>query len=181
MATSGYHSEWNKDEMPTVCGMGMCPITSKFKGPSPTNTTGRPDVIDEAIRFFRANCLFKNFEVLGPADKTLIYLTLFISEALQKIGNCDFESAKKEMYTLSIQEFWTPASPTWPLVGFTSKPAARAEQDQVRAWLAQIRQECGVRLCEQIFAADPKKPSKFWMAFKAKKFMNKTLYDEGKK
>jgi hypothetical protein len=79
---------------------------------------------------------------------------------------------------------------------FTSKPASRAEQDQVRAWLAQIRQECGVRLCEQIFAADPKKPSKFWMAFKAKKFMNKvrqpcqmlvlltprqTLYDEGKK
>jgi actin related protein 2/3 complex, subunit 3 len=133
------HSEWNKDEMPTVCGMGMCPITSKFKGPSPTNTTGRPDVIDEAIRFFRvrgtcwggtmrclfslfffffqANCLFKNFEVLGPADKTLIYLTLFISEVLQKIGNCDLESAKKEMYTLSIQEFWTPASPTWPLVG----------------------------------------------------------------
>jgi actin related protein 2/3 complex subunit 3 len=137
------HSEWNKDEMPTVCGMGMCPITSKFKGPSPTNTTGRPDVIEEAIRFFRvrgacwracaacwacfslffppsraqANCLFKNFEVLGPADKTLIYLTLFISEALQKIGNCDLESAKKEMYTLSIQEFWTPASPTWPLVG----------------------------------------------------------------
>jgi actin related protein 2/3 complex subunit 3 len=67
--------------------------------------------------FPQANCLFKNFEVLGPADKTLIYLTLFISEALQKIGNCDLESAKKEMYTLSIQEFWTPASPTWPLVG----------------------------------------------------------------
>jgi actin related protein 2/3 complex subunit 3 len=60
-----------------------------------------------------------------------------------------------------------------PRCSFTSKPAARAEQDQVRAWLAQIRQECGVRLCEQIFAADPKKPSKFWMAFKAKKFMNK--------
>lgn len=151
------------------------------------------------------------------------YLTLFISEALQKIGNCDLESAKKEMYTLSIQEFWTPASPTWPLAGFvvfvlclvvfdifadsfTSKPASRAEQDQVRAWLAQLRQECGVRLCEQVFAADPKKASKFWMAFKvggrtensgiefcgffvfslfcspqSKKFLNKTLYDEGKK
>ncbi len=49
------HSEWNKDEMPTVCGMGMCPITTKFKGPSPTNTTGRPDIIDEAIRFFRVS------------------------------------------------------------------------------------------------------------------------------
>ena len=39
---------------------------------------------------------------------------------------------------------------------------------QVRAWLAQIRQECGVRLCDQVFASDPKKPSKFWMAFKVR-------------
>ncbi len=39
--------------------------------------------------------LFRNFELLGAADKTLVYLTLFISEALQKLGNQDIESAKK--------------------------------------------------------------------------------------
>merc|ERR1711991_723362 len=109
MAYSGYHSGWNKDDLGTVCGMAMCPITTKFKGPSPQNTTDRADVIDEAIRFFKANVLFRNFEVLGAADKTLIYLTLFISEALQKIGtNSDIESAKKEMYTLSIQDWCVP-------------------------------------------------------------------------
>jgi hypothetical protein len=43
----------------------------------------------------QANVLFRNFELLGAADKTLVYLTLFISEALQKLGNQDIESAKK--------------------------------------------------------------------------------------
>ena len=148
-----------------MCGLGMCPITTKFKGPSPTNTTGKPDIIDEALKFFKANVLFRNFEVLGPADKTLIYLTLFISEALQKIGGCDLESAKKEMYSLSIQDFWIPGHKQWPLAGFTSDPASRSEKDQVRSWLAQLRQECGVRLCELVFKEDPKKPSKWWICF----------------
>ena len=38
------------------------------------------DVVDEALKFFKANVLFRNFEVTCPSDKTLIYLTLFISE-----------------------------------------------------------------------------------------------------
>merc|ERR1711991_370512 len=36
------HSDWNKDDVKTVCGMGMCPISTKFKGPSPKNNTDRP-------------------------------------------------------------------------------------------------------------------------------------------
>jgi actin related protein 2/3 complex subunit 3 len=119
------HSDWNKEDVKTVCGMGMCPISTKFKGPSPKNNSDKPDVIDEALKFFKANVLFRNFEVLGPADKTIIYLTLFISEALQKLGGHDLESAKKEMYSLSIQDFWVPGHANWPLAGFTTKPANR--------------------------------------------------------
>lgn len=134
------------------------------QGPAPTNVPAdKPDIIDEALRYFKANVLFRNFELNGAADKTLAYLTLFISEALQKIGNCDLESAKKEMYSLSIADFWVPGHESWPLAGFTAKPASRAEQDQVRAWMAQMRQECGVRLCELVFARDPKKADKWWM------------------
>merc|ERR1712224_718714 len=136
MATSGYHSDWNKDDVQTVCGMGMCPIKTKFKGPSPQLTdASRPDIIDEALRFFKANVLFRNFEVLGPADKTLIYLTMFISEALQKLGGCDLDSAKREMYTLSITDFWVPGHANWPLAGFTSKPPAVASRTRcVPGW-----------------------------------------------
>merc|ERR1711916_73418 len=146
MATSGYHSDWNKDDVQTVCGMGMCPIKTKFKGPSPQLTdASRPDIIDEA---------------------------------LQKLGGCDLDSAKREMYTLSITDFWVPGHANWPLAGFTSKPASRGEQDQVRAWLAQLRHECGVRLCDLVFERDPKAPSKWWTCFRSKKCMNKTLYGE---
>lgn len=117
--------------------------------------------------------------MLTHRAQTLVYLTLFISEALQKLGNADLETGKKEAYSLSISEFWVPGHASWPLAGFTTKPASRAEQDQVRAWLAQMRQECGVRLAELVFAKDPKKADKWWMCFKTKRFMNMSLYDLG--
>jgi len=34
---------------------------------------------------FRANTFFRNFEIKGPADRTLIYGILYVSEALSKI------------------------------------------------------------------------------------------------
>lgn len=44
--------------------------------------TDKDDIVDEAINFFRANVLFANFTPEGAADKTLIYLTLFIHKVL---------------------------------------------------------------------------------------------------
>ncbi len=38
------------------------------------------DIVDEAIRLFRANVLFRNFEVQGGGDRILVYLTLFIHQ-----------------------------------------------------------------------------------------------------
>jgi hypothetical protein len=43
------------------------------------------DIVDEAITYFRANVLFKNYEFLGDADKLLMYLTLCITQALVKV------------------------------------------------------------------------------------------------
>jgi len=42
-------------------------------------------VLDETIALFRANTFFRNFEIKGPADRTLIYGILYVSEALSKI------------------------------------------------------------------------------------------------
>lgn len=67
------------------------------------------------------------------------------------------------------------------MAGFTSAPANRGEQDQVRAFLAQLRQECGNRLCDLVFARDPKKADKWWMCFRPKRFLNRALFDEGAK
>ena len=46
----------------------------------------RPDIITEALDLFRANSLFRNFEIKGPADRVLIYLILFIGDCLSRIG-----------------------------------------------------------------------------------------------
>lgn len=37
-------------------------------------------MVDEALYYFRANVLFRSFEVNGDADRVLAYLTLFISQ-----------------------------------------------------------------------------------------------------
>jgi actin related protein 2/3 complex, subunit 3 len=42
------------------------------------------DVIDETLNFFRANVFFRNFEVRGSSDRTLIYLTLYTHQCLVK-------------------------------------------------------------------------------------------------
>lgn len=42
------------------------------------------DIIDETLNFFRANVFFRNFDVRGPADRTLIYLTLYTHQCLVK-------------------------------------------------------------------------------------------------
>lgn len=43
------------------------------------------DCIDEILFLFRANVLFRNFEINGPADRMLIYGILFVSECLTKV------------------------------------------------------------------------------------------------
>jgi hypothetical protein len=42
------------------------------------------DIIDETLNFFRANVFFRNFDVRGSADRTMIYLTLYTHQCLVK-------------------------------------------------------------------------------------------------
>lgn len=64
-----------------------------FQARGPAPSTSGDDVIDEAIAFFRANVLFRNFEVKGAADRLLVYLTLYIGKCLQR-----------EIFSLCIQD-----------------------------------------------------------------------------
>ena len=43
------------------------------------------DALDEVLELFRANTLFRNFEIRGPADRLLIYGILYASDCLSKI------------------------------------------------------------------------------------------------
>lgn len=64
------------------------------------------DILDETITLFRANTLFRNFEIKGPADRTLIYGILWISDCLGKIKpNMSLRDSEKVLhhyYSLSL-------------------------------------------------------------------------------
>lgn len=45
-------------------------------------------------------------------------------------------------------------------------------------YLTQVRQEVGMRVCEKVFGDDGK-PSKWWLCFAKKKFMDKSLSGPG--
>ena len=81
-----YHSAFAKD-CASVCGLAMLPLKTKARGPAMCldvgaagAAAGEEDQVDEALRLFRANVLFRNFEVQGAPDRTLIYLTLLIHQ-----------------------------------------------------------------------------------------------------
>lgn len=49
------------------------------------------DIIDEALAYFKPNIFFREFEIKGSADRTLIYLTLYVSECLRKLQKVNFQ------------------------------------------------------------------------------------------
>lgn len=51
-----------------------------------------PDIIQEALDFFKANVFFNTFEFKGPADNLLVYLTLFTHQCIVRLSKvCDSE------------------------------------------------------------------------------------------
>ncbi|KAM6052021.1 LOW QUALITY PROTEIN: actin-related protein 2/3 complex subunit 3 [Chlamydotis macqueenii] len=174
-----YHSTLMDSDTKLVGNMALLPIRSQFKGPAPRETKDT-DIIDEAIYYFKANVFFKNYEIKNEADRTLIYVTLYISECLKKLQKCNSKGqGEKEMYTLGITNFPIPGEPGFPLNAIYAKPANKQEEEVMRAYLQQLRQETGLRLCEKVFDPQSDKPSKWWICFVKRQFMNKSLSGPG--
>jgi actin related protein 2/3 complex subunit 3 len=183
-----YHSDLKSDGAKLVCGFAIMPLKTKFKGPAPVQREDGPDIVDEAIDFYRANVLFRNFEVKTGADRVIIYLTLYISQCLTKLGNYDMDGATKALQGVAIENFVIPGDEKWPLNGVTTNPASRADSgtmridayphltplraDIVRQYLTQLRQELGNRLADRVYESGKlKQPSKWWVCFSKRKFM----------
>ncbi|GAK64945.1 actin-related protein ARPC3 [Moesziomyces antarcticus] len=174
-----YHSSYNEEpEVRVIGSMSLLPIRSRTRGPAPPPIDpSRPDIIDESIDLFRANSLFRNFEIKGPADRVLIYLILFISDCLTKIAASKVpwstNEANKQLATYAVDSFALPGDANFPLNSLYAPPAGRAEADQLRGYLTQLRQETAARLVEKVFADGT--PSKWWIAFTKRRFMGKSL------
>lgn len=114
------------------------PIKSRVRGPAPSGYSSfscniavsltycscladpnTADIIDETLDLFRANSLFRNFEIKGPADRLLIILILFISDCLAKISASRTPpnqlEATKSLNTLAVDSFPLPGDANFAL------------------------------------------------------------------
>ncbi|CAK9035169.1 Actin-related protein 2/3 complex subunit 3 (Arp2/3 complex 21 kDa subunit) (p21-ARC), partial [Durusdinium trenchii] len=168
-----YHSSLNDLSVDTVCMMSILPLKTAAKGPAPKGKESEEDIVDEAIKFFRANVLFASFEVKGGADRVLIFLTLYISQCLKRMEKAgDKASGNKILFDLSKEKFPLPGESGWLLGGHIPAPKKRADEDLVRNYMKQLREETGLRLLNVLYQHDESKPDKFWMGFSKRKFMN---------
>eukprot|EP00118_Oscarella_pearsei_P024691 m.306604 g.306604 ORF g.306604 m.306604 type:complete len:177 (+) comp41388_c0_seq1:57-587(+) len=172
-----YHSSFNGTQHRSIGNTAILPINTNFKGPAPRGD-GSNDVIDEALGYFKANVFFKNYEVKGEADRVLMYLTLYTSECLKRMTRSKTKNdAVKEMNTLGLGNFPIPGDPRFPLNAFYTKPKDKSETELLQQYFLQLRQELGLRLAQRVFEED--RPSKWWMCFAKRKFMDKSLSAPG--
>jgi len=171
-----YGSNHNAVESRTVCSLSILPIKTKIKGPAPVEIKAdAEDIIDETLNNFRANMLFRNFQPEGGADRLLIYLTLYAHQALCRLVGKDKDAGGKILYQLAIENFAIPGDKNFPLGGYVQNPKDRAESELCRQYFTQLRHELGQRLVERVYSEGPAQPSKWWICWTKRKFLNKSL------
>jgi len=150
------------------------------------------DIIDEALSLFRANCFFRNFEIKGPADRTLIYAIFLVADFLPKILKCNTANeAYKILNAHALGNFAIPGDAGFPLNGMYDKPKDKNEigkkevycpricaylsgiPETMKNYFSQLRQEMATRLPDRVMVDG--KVSKWWACFSKRKFMNKSL------
>jgi len=171
-----YHSEFNKDQVRIIGKMSLLPLKTQVKGPAPPCQADKTDIIDETLDYFKANVLFRNFEVQGPADTLLVYLTLYATQCLNLIQKKSSPEAAKILYSQSIAAFTLPGDKEFPLGGLVQAPTGRGDADTLRAYLTQARQELGIRLVQRAYWNGVQtEPTKWWALFAKYKFLNLTM------
>ncbi|CAG2061344.1 unnamed protein product [Timema podura] len=122
----------------------------------------------------------RTYEIKSEADRVLIYITLYITDCLKRLLKCANKSkGLEELYSLAISKFDIPGEAGFPLNSVYAKPSNPAEADLMRQYLSQIRQATGARLCDKVYATEDGRPSKWWLCFARKKFMDKSLSGPG--
>ncbi|CAK9440246.1 uncharacterized protein LODBEIA_P43460 [Lodderomyces beijingensis] len=173
-----YHSTFLGDEtqgVRTVGNLSLLPIHTKYRGPA-FEPDQDYDIAQETLDLFRANSFFKNFEIKGNADRLLIYGILFISDCLSKLNRTmPLREATRVLNNVSLDNFALPGDISFPLNSLYLPPKTKADADLLRSYLTQFRQELAERLLKRVYSEDENVPSKYWLSFTKRKFMNKSL------
>lgn len=170
-----YHSSYNEEgKYPTACGLAILPIKTQVQGPAPKADFDGDDIIDEAISQFRANVYFKNYDVRGPADKVLIYLTVYIQKVLEVVSkNPEKAEAKKAILALIQEPVPTTASAGF-MAALVVKGRPSAEEEKYRTYLRQIREECAMRMFNVLYQFNGM-DLKFWLGYSKRKFLKLSM------
>ncbi|KAL4882244.1 actin-related protein 2/3 complex subunit 3 [Aspergillus karnatakaensis] len=185
-----YHSIFLEDrDVPVIGNFPVLPLRTRTRGPAytlPTLPAGVADIdiqpdnesydcVDEILSLFRANVLFRNFEINGPADRMLIYGTLFITECLGKVkSTMTLREAEKALTNVALDSFAIPGDASFPLNQAFEPPRDRQDAEALRSYLSQVRQEIAIRLLARLYPGGVG-PSKFWLSFTKRKFMGKSF------
>ncbi|GLI79802.1 subunit of the Arp2/3 complex [Penicillium ochrochloron] len=148
-----YHSIFLEDrDVPVIGNFPILPLRTRTRGPAytlpalPPNTLDMDvtpesesyDCVDEILSLFRANVLFRNFEINGPADRMLIYGTLFISECLGKVKpTMNAREAEKALINAALDSFAIPGDVSFPLNQAFEPPRDRQDAESLRAYVNQ--------------------------------------------
>ena len=152
---------------------------SKQPIPEPTNAFDLPvfsSIVDESLYLFRANIFFRNFEIKGPADRTLLYALLFIQECLGLVGNKSKKEVEKNLIVLaSGTNFPIPGDKSFNLSSIFPPPQNQSESEELRKYLTELRVELVYGLIDRLYEGNSNEPNKWWMSLSKRKFMNKSL------
>jgi len=138
-----YHSAFKEEDAAAfACGCAVLPIKTSCRGPAPSLAADKEDIIDEVLFYFKANVLFRNFEVRGPADRLLVYLTLYVTECLKKIESAPSRAdATKSLTNMALELFTIPGDANFALAPYFPAPenkqeaGACASRDRTRGFL----------------------------------------------
>lgn len=120
--------------MPCRCRFVIPPYVIFYCADSEYNAD-QQDIVDEALLYFKANILFRNFDVTSNSDRLLIYLTLYISACLKKVVKKPKVEAEKILYAYALENFALPGDANFVLGGLVSKPATKQEAG-MSDWMA---------------------------------------------
>ena len=170
-----YHSKIDGAGADEACGCALLPLKTKLRGPAPAAPADGDDIIDETIKYFRPNCLFRNFDVSKSSDRTLVYLTLSMQQFLKECERHSTRQAgEKAVKSLVLKQFPIPGSPGWPLGGLFPPPKDIQEGEAWRLYMKQARDELASRTLDVLYKDDGAK-DKWWGSFAKRKFMQKEL------
>ncbi|PWY88069.1 ARP2/3 complex subunit Arc18 [Aspergillus sclerotioniger CBS 115572] len=176
-----YHSIFLEDrDVPVIGNFPVLPLRTRTRGPAytlPRSPYRRPRSArrQRILSLFRANVLFRNFEINGPADRMLIYGTLFISECLGKVKPAmTAREAEKALINVALDHFAIPGDVSFPLNQAFEPPRDRQDAETLRSYLSQVRQEIAIRLHARLYPGGVG-PSKWWLSFAKRKFMGKSF------